>query len=107
MRRGDLVTVAIQGDYGKPRPALVIQSDALMDHPSITILPITSYLLPAPLLRVQLNPDEENGLTKESQIMVDKIITLPREKIGAVIGHITEDQLRMVTQCLLMLLGIE
>ncbi|MBR1895540.1 MAG: type II toxin-antitoxin system PemK/MazF family toxin [Pyramidobacter sp.] len=107
MRRGDLVTVAIQGDYGKPRPALVIQSDTLMDHPSITVLPLTSYLLPTPLLRVTISPNEQNGLLKKSQVMVDKIITLPREKLGPVIGHVTEDELAEISNRLLLLLDLQ
>ena len=72
MRRGDLVTVALQGDLGKPRPALVIQSDLFDAHPSVTILPVTGELRNAPLFRIAVNPTEQNGLTKPSQVMVDK-----------------------------------
>jgi mRNA interferase MazF len=67
MRRGDLVTVALQGDIGKPRPALVIQSDLFEAHPSVTILPVTSELIDAPLLRVSVAPDASNGLRAASQ----------------------------------------
>lgn len=73
MRRGDLVMVALQGDYGKPRPALVIQSDLFDGHPSVTILPITSELVEAPLFRLSVDPTPGNGLRKRSQVMVDKI----------------------------------
>ena len=62
--RGDIVTVAMQGDFGKPRPALVIQSDQFVEHTSVTVLPITSTLVNAPLLRITVQPDPENGLQK-------------------------------------------
>ena len=106
MRRGDLVTIALQGDYGKPRPAVVVQADSLMSHSSISVLPLTSYLLPAPLLRVTVAPNAENGLKKESQVMIDKIVTLPREKLGPVIGHLSDGEMRDVTRRLVMLLGL-
>ena len=62
MRRGDLVSIALQGDYGKPRPALVVQSDLFAEHPSVTILPVTSELRDTPLFRVLIEPTETNGL---------------------------------------------
>ena len=67
MKRGDLVTIALSGDYGKPRPALVIQSDLFDVHPSITILPVTSELREAPLFRVRIEPTHDNGLRKTSE----------------------------------------
>jgi len=72
MKRGDLVTVALPGDYGKPRPAVVIQSDLFDAHPSVTILPVTSELREAPLFCVQVEPTWDNGLRRLSQVMVDK-----------------------------------
>src|SRR5713101_818495 len=85
MRRGDIVTVSLPGDYGKPRPALVIQSDLFDEHPSLTVLPITSHLIDAPLLRIGIGP--ESGLERSSQIQIDKPQTPRRERIGAVIGR--------------------
>src|SRR5215469_10416756 len=83
MRRGDLITVALPGDFGKPRPALVIQSDLFNEtHPTVTVLPLTSDLRNAPLFRVLVEPSPENGLEKVSQIMIDKPITFLRTKIG-------------------------
>ena len=79
MRRGDLVTVALQGDPGKPRPALVIQSDLFDAHPSVTILPVTGELRNAPLFRIAVNPTEQNGLTKPSQVIVDKPQSVARK----------------------------
>ena len=88
MKRGDLVVAAFPGDYGKPRPALVIQADAFSEMPSVTLLPLTSDLQQAPLLRITVEPSPENGLLKTSQIMVDKAATVTRAKIGRQIGHI-------------------
>ena len=82
MKRGDVVTIALQGDYGKPRPALVVQSDLFDAHPSVTILPITSELRDTPLFRVDVEPSDANGLRKKSQVMVDKAQTVARAKVG-------------------------
>ncbi len=67
--RGDLVTITLQGDFGKPQPALVIQADAFDAHPSVTVLPVTSTRVDAPLLRVTLQPTAQNRLRKPSQVM--------------------------------------
>lgn len=104
--RGDLVTIAMQGDFGKPRPALVIQANQFSEHSSATVLPITSTIITAPLLRITLNPSTENGLRKPSQVMVDKATTVKREKIGPAFGRIDEDVLIEVERCLAVFLGI-
>ncbi|MDD3554834.1 MAG: type II toxin-antitoxin system PemK/MazF family toxin [Deltaproteobacteria bacterium] len=106
MMRGDLVTVAMQGDFGKPRPALVIQADLFSEHTSVTLLPITSTLVEAPLLRITLQPNSENGLKKPSQVMVDKIMTVRRDKVGPAFGHIDVDALVQIERCLALFLGI-
>lgn len=105
MRRGDLVTVALQGDLGKPRPALVIQSDLFDMHPSITILPVTGELRAAPLFRISVNPNELNALTKPSQVMVDKPQSVAREKVGAVIGRLDDETMLAVNRALAVFLG--
>ena len=105
MRRGDLITIALQGDYGKPRPALVIQSDLFNEHPSVTVLPVTSDLRDAPIFRVALEPGEKNGLTKRSQVMVDKAMTIPREKAGEPFGRISDSEMLAVTRALAVFLG--
>ncbi|GAB1387853.1 MAG: hypothetical protein AMXMBFR78_33220 [Rubrivivax sp.] len=104
--RGRLVTIATPGDFGKPRPALVIQSDLFDEHPSVTVLPITSALVQAPLLRITLDPDETNGLQKRSQVMVDKAITVKRDKLGPVFGHVDPDVMLTVDRSLAVFLGI-
>lgn len=104
--RGNLVTVTLQGDYGKSRPAVVVQSDFFDEHPSCTILPLTSKLLDAPLFRVAIEPSAENGLHQRSQIMIDKIHTIPRAKVGAILGKLTEDQQLVVNRSLMLFLGL-
>lgn len=104
--RGDLVTIATQGDFGKPRPALVIQANQFSEHTSATVLPITSTLVAAPLLRVTVQPNAENGLQKPSQVMVDKAMTVKRDKAGPAFGRIDADTLVEIERCLAVFLGI-
>ena len=106
MHRGDLVPVAIQGDFGKPRPALIVQSDLFNAHESVTVLPVTSSTIDAPLLRVTVTPSPQNGLRQASQIMVDKAVTVRRDKLGRVFGHIEADTLLEVERCMAVFLGI-
>ena len=106
MRRGDLITVALQGDQGKPRPALVVQADNFGALSSVTVLPVTGTLVEAPLLRVPLKPNEQNGLAKPSQIMVDKPQTPSRDKLGPVIGHLDDATMVEVNRALAVFLGL-
>ena len=105
VKRGDLVTIALSGDYGKPRPALVIQSDLFAAHPSVTILPVTSELREAPLFRIDVKPTLANGLRKVSAVMVDKPQTVARARIGPTIGHLDDDSMLAVTRALAVFLG--
>ena len=104
--RGDFVTIAIQGDFGKPRPALVIQSDQFNGHATVTVLPVTSTLVAAPLLRVNVPPSLANGLQKPSQVMVDKAMTVKRDKVGLAFGRIEAETLVEVERCLAVFLGV-
>jgi mRNA interferase MazF len=106
MKRGDLVTIALQGDYGKPRPALIIQSDFFDAHPSVTVLPVTTDLRATPLFRVTVEPNRTNALRKPSQVMVDKSMTVAREKIGERFGYLDAGQMLEVERCLAVFLGI-
>ncbi len=106
MKRGDLITIALQGDYGKPRPALIVQSDLFDEHPSVTILPVTSELRNAPVFRIQVEPDANNGLQKTSEIMVDKVQSVLRERIGDVFGQVNEAQMLAVSRSLAVFLGV-
>jgi len=105
MKRGDLVTVALQGAYGKPRPALVIQSNLFSSHPSITILPITSELRQTPLFRIEVEPTAGNNLKERSQIMVDKAQTVPREEVDAAFGLLDNATMMAVHRALALWLG--
>ena len=106
MNRGDFVTIALQGDFGKPRPALVIQSDQFNAHATVTVLLVTSTLIDAPLFRVSVQPEESNGLIKPSQIMVDKAMTVNREKIGKAFGSASDEVMLEVGRCLAVFLGL-
>ena len=100
------MTVASSGDYGKPRPALVVQADAYAGHPSLTVLPLTSELHDMPLLRVTVEPGEGTGLRLRSQVMVDKATTIPRAKVGSCIGRLDEATLAGVGRALATFLGV-
>jgi len=104
--RGDFVTIAMQGDFAKPRPALVIQADQFSEHSSVTVLPMTGTLIAAPLLRVTVQPSASNGLQKPSQAMVDKAMTVKRVKVGPAFGRLDADTMVQVERCLAVFLGI-
>ena len=106
MRRGDIVTVAAPGDYGKPRPALVIQSDLLETLSSVTLCLVTSTLLDAPVLRITVDPSPENGLQRISQIEIDKILTVKRERVGRVVGRLDDATMVKVNRSLAAFIGI-
>jgi len=106
MNRGDFVTIAMQGDFGKPRPALVIQSDQFNEHATMTVLLISGTLVDAPLLRVTIQPNETNGLQKPSQVMVDKAMTVRRDKLGEVFGSARDSEMLEVGRCLAVFFGI-
>jgi len=106
VNRGDLVTIALSGDYGKPRPALVVQADEFALLPSVTVLRLTSELHDWPLLRVTVEPSPANGLKKPSQIMIDKATTVPRDKLGSRIGRLESSTMRAVDGALAVFLGL-
>src|ERR1700712_2165276 len=100
MRRGDLVTVSIAGDYGKPRPALVVQSDTYDHLDSITVLPLTSEAMSVSNTRTTLQPTAENGMRAISYVMTDKASTLRREKVSGHIGRVSDDDLSSASRAL-------
>ena len=107
MKRGDLVIVALPGDYGKPRPALVVQADLFNEtHTSATVVPVTSTLVDAPLFRLTVEPSPGTGLRSLSQLMVDKITTVPRARIAQTIGRLEDDLLLRVSRALALWVGI-
>lgn len=104
-RRGDLVTIAISGDFGKPRPALVIQADAFSSMASVTVLLLSSTLVDAPFIRIDVAPGPENGLHQRSQIMVDKAMTVKRDKLGGAFGQLDDNTMVAVNRALALFLG--
>lgn len=104
--RGDLVTIVTSGDYGKPRPALVIQDDIFDDLPSVTVLPLTSALRVAPLVRVDVPSGSDTGLRSASQVMIDKVTTIRRDRIGQRIGHVDDATLGQAARALARFLGL-
>ncbi|SDA14589.1 type II toxin-antitoxin system PemK/MazF family toxin [Sphingomonas sp. NFR15] len=106
MKRGDLVTIALSGDFGKPRPAVVIQSDQFAETGTVTVLLISSTLVDAPLIRTTIEPTPDNALRVRSQIMVDKAMSVKRDKIGAVIGSLDAEAMLAVTRALAVFFAI-
>ena len=104
--RGGFVAVAMQCDFGKPRPALLIQADQFGEHATITVLLVSGTLVDAPLIRVTVQPSTENGLQKPSQVMVDKAMTVKRDRLGPAFGCIDADAMVEVERCLAVFLGI-
>jgi len=107
IKRGDIVTVAAKGHYsGKPRPALVLQSDLFSAIGSVTICLLTTEILDAPLFRLAIEPSASNGVQQVSQIMIDKIVTVPQDTLGPRIGSLDRDLLVRVDRSLAVFLGI-
>jgi mRNA interferase MazF len=107
MKRGDVVTVAAAGDYGKARPAVIIQTDAFPPtHASVVICQMTSDLAHAPDFRVTIEPCEANGLRLRSQVMADKPVTVRRERIGRAIGRLAADDVRRLNAALAFVIGL-
>ena len=107
MKRGELVLVAVQGDYGKPRPAVVIQSDLFNEtHSSVTVVPLTTAIVDAPLFRLTVDPSSGNGLRAVSQIMVDKLTTVRRDRVGREIGRLDDRTMTLVGRAVTLWLGI-
>ena len=108
MKRGDIVLVALAGDFGKPRPAIVIQDDALTDNSavqSVIVRPLTSYLTGTRSLRVVIEPDDRNGLSRRSEAMVEKIASLKVGRVRDTIGALDRYTLHAVERALLVALG--
>jgi mRNA interferase MazF len=107
MKRGNVVLVVVPGDYGKPRPAVVVQTDLVNDiHSSIVVCPVTSRIQDAELFRLTIKPSPNNGLQKTSQIMVDKIVAVRRDKIRDGIGILDEELMIRLNRTLAFWLGL-
>jgi mRNA interferase MazF len=102
-----VLTVVLPGDFGKPRPAVLVQSDLLNPtHSTLLVCPITSFLEEAPEFRVDIRPDAGNGLRKASQAIVDKVQAIKREKVGRVVGRLGKDVLAQIDRTLAVVIGL-
>jgi len=107
MKRGDVVLASAPGDYGKPRRAVVVQSDFFNEvHPSIGVCPPTTHLVAAPIFRISVTPSAENGLRENSQIMIDKVVTLPRGRIRDPVGRLDDVTMARVNRALAVFFGL-
>lgn len=107
MKRGDVIIVAAAGDYGKPRPAVVVQTDALPETLlSVVICQMTSQIVDAPDFRVTIEPSRENGLRARSQIMADKPVTVRRTRIGQTIGRLASEDVHRLNVALAFVIGL-
>ena len=107
MRRGDVVLVALPGDHGKPRPAVVVQGDALSaeDCGSVVVCPLTTTLTGTESFRVAVEPSAENGLRQRSEVMVEKLAGVARPRLREVVGRLDRATMRAVERALLLVLG--
>jgi len=108
VKRGDIFSVSAPGDYGKPRPAVILQTDALNDvnFASVIVCPMTSHLVEAPLFRLNLKPSKANGLRKESQLMVDKVQAISVSRIGKLMGKVDSKTMKKVNQAIAFVMGL-
>jgi mRNA interferase MazF len=106
LKRGDLVAIAVQVDFGKSRLALAIQANQFEAHPTATVLLISRTMVDAPIFRITIQPSPKNGLQKSSQVMVHKAMTVLVDKVGATIGQLDHDSLLAVARSLAIFLGI-
>jgi mRNA interferase MazF len=107
MRRGDIWTVAGGKDYaGKPRPVVIVQDDSFDATASITVCAFTTDATEAPLFRLPVEPNERNGLRAACRLMVDKITTVPKSKVGAHVGRLDDEDILRLNQAILVFLGL-
>jgi len=106
MKLGELWTAVLTGDNGKPRPALILQSDRLRYHPNVVICPLSGSLRDFDF-RIVIEPTASNSLSKRSQVMVDRIIGVPRSRLREQIGQLEAWQLTAVQEALLLITGIK
>ena len=107
MKRGEIWTMAGGPGYAsKPRPSVIIQDDGFSETLSIAVCPLTSEPVEAPILRILVEPTSENGLRNTSRLMVDKITTVPKSRLGQKIGCLTDDDLLRLNRSLLVFLGL-
>jgi mRNA interferase MazF len=106
MKRGDIVTISAPGDYGKSRPAIIIQSDRLHETKSVMVCPMTTTEVDSPLFRLMVDPVPETGLRAVSFAMVEKLTTVQRQKCGPVIGRLPDEVILALDEMLAVAIGL-
>jgi mRNA interferase MazF len=107
MRRGEIWTVAGGKDYaGKARPVVIVQDDSFDATPSITVCAFTTDPTEAPLFRLPVEPDERNGLRAACRLMVDKVTTVPKSKVGSRLGRLADEDIVRLNRAMLVFLGL-
>lgn len=107
MKRGEIYMAAVRGPYtGKPRPVVIIQDDRFDGTASVTVCPLTTTAVDAPLVRLRIDPDARNGLSRASSLMVDKLTTMPRANLGARLGHLQDADLLQLNRAVVVFLGL-
>lgn len=107
MRRGEVYSAAARGAYaGKPRPVVIVQDDRFDATASVTVCPLTTGPIEAPLLRIPVEPSPINGLDQSSRLMVDKVTTMPRENLRDRLGRLPEADVVRLNRALLVFLGL-
>jgi mRNA interferase MazF len=106
MRRGEIWTVSGTGYAGKPRPAVIVQDDRFDSTHSITVCVLTTNEADAPLFRLLIAPSDRNGLRSESRVMVDKIVTVPRSRLGKRLGRMEDADVVRLNRAVLVFLGL-
>ncbi len=107
MTRGEIYTAAARGPYtGKPRPVVILQDDRFDATASVTVCPFTTNPVEAPLVRLPIDPSDDNGLDQPSQLVVDKVTTVPRSSLGDRLGKLRDDELIALNRSLIVFLGL-
>ncbi|AQR61348.1 hypothetical protein BZG35_06545 [Brevundimonas sp. LM2] len=107
MNRGQLLIAVLSGDFGKPRPAVLVQSSALFDAESLLICPMTSEVETASRFRPLIHPTALNGLQEPSVIMTEKVTAVPRRRCRERIGELTPEQIEDLDTALMFVLGLD
>ncbi len=107
MTRGEIYTAAARGPYtGKPRPVVILQDDRFDATASVTVCPFTTNPVEAPLVRLPIKPSDDNGLDQQSQLMVDKVTTVPRSSLSDRLGRLRDEELVQLNRSLIVFLGL-
>jgi mRNA interferase MazF len=107
MKRGDVVTVSATGDYGKPQPAVIVQTDALpAEHASVVVCQMTSECSDAVDFRVTIDPTDKNGLRVRARVMADKPVTVRRQRVGRQVGHLDDTDMARLNIALAFVMGL-